>query len=186
MIVWPGTITPRSMTSKLLHPSTTPTMFLPMSWTSPLTVAMITRPLLATPPTAARSASMNGSRWATARFITRALLTTCGRNILPGAEQVADGAHAGHQGPLDDVDRAPVGDACLFGVRLDEVDDAVDQRVLQARPRPAAHARPGPARAGPSRPLIVAAKASRRSVASGRRSKITSSTRSRSSGSSLS
>ena len=34
-------MTPRSMTSKLLHCRTTPTMFLPMSWTSPLTVAML-------------------------------------------------------------------------------------------------------------------------------------------------
>ncbi len=42
---WNGTMTPRSMTSKLLHWSTTPTMFLPMSWTSPLTVAMTILPL---------------------------------------------------------------------------------------------------------------------------------------------
>src|SRR5947208_3031136 len=40
-----GTITPRSMTSKPLHCRTTPTMFLPMSWTSPLTVAITIRPL---------------------------------------------------------------------------------------------------------------------------------------------
>ncbi|SKV98590.1 Uncharacterised protein [Mycobacteroides abscessus subsp. abscessus] len=30
-IFWAGTITPRSITSKLLHCNTTPTMFLPMS-----------------------------------------------------------------------------------------------------------------------------------------------------------
>ena len=42
MIFSQATITPRSITSKLLQPSTTPTMFLPMSWTSPLTVAMST------------------------------------------------------------------------------------------------------------------------------------------------
>ena len=40
-----GTITPRSTTSKLLQRRTTPTMFLPMSWTSPLTVAMTILPL---------------------------------------------------------------------------------------------------------------------------------------------
>ena len=40
-----GTITPRSTTSKPLHWSTTPTMFLPISWTSPLTVAMMILPL---------------------------------------------------------------------------------------------------------------------------------------------
>ena len=44
MILLPGTMTPMSMTSKPLQARTTPTMFLPMSWTSPLTVAMRTRP----------------------------------------------------------------------------------------------------------------------------------------------
>src|ERR1039458_7260680 len=59
-------------------------MFLPMSCTSPLTVAIRILPaFLCTPPVAFFSASMNGSRYATAFFITRALLTTCGRNILP-------------------------------------------------------------------------------------------------------
>ncbi len=40
-----GHMTPKSMTLKLLQPRTTPTMFLPMSWTSPLTVASNTTPL---------------------------------------------------------------------------------------------------------------------------------------------
>ena len=57
-------------------------MFLPMSWTSPLTVASSTFPADRDPP-ASRSSAMNGSRNATAFFIARALLTTCGRNILP-------------------------------------------------------------------------------------------------------
>ena len=35
-----GTITPKSMISKLLQAKTTLTMFLPISWTSPLTVAI--------------------------------------------------------------------------------------------------------------------------------------------------
>ena len=35
------------------------------------------------PFASAFSASMNGSRYATARFIARALFTTCGRNIRP-------------------------------------------------------------------------------------------------------
>ena len=53
-------------------------MFLPMSCTSPLTVAMSTLPRVDTaePPPAAFSASMKGSRWATAFFMTRALFTT--------------------------------------------------------------------------------------------------------------
>ena len=89
-----GTITPRSMISYPLHPSTTPTMFLPMSCTSPFTVA---NNILAAPAAsvlvvpAAKcaclrssfSASINGVKTATDFFITRALFTTCGKNILP-------------------------------------------------------------------------------------------------------
>ena len=79
-----GTMTPRSITSKLLQRSTTPTMFLPMSCTSPLTVAVTIVPVAwGTAPPSRFSASMKGTRWATACFMTRALLTTCGRNILP-------------------------------------------------------------------------------------------------------
>ena len=81
-----GTITPRSMTSKLLHCSTTPTIFLPISWTSPFTVARTILPLvfIGTPPF---SSSINGTKYATAFFITRADLTTCGRNILPAPKR---------------------------------------------------------------------------------------------------
>ena len=57
-------------------------MFLPMSWTSPLTVAMTIRPACSR-GLPVFSASRNGSSQATACFITRADLTTCGRNILP-------------------------------------------------------------------------------------------------------
>ncbi len=78
-----GTITPRSITSKLLHWSTTPTMFLPISCTSPFTVASTTLPALDLLLPPAFSASMNGIRCATACFMTRADFTTCGRNILP-------------------------------------------------------------------------------------------------------
>ena len=83
-----GTMTPRSMTSKLLQRSTTPTMFLPISCTSPLTVAVTILPAArgAAPPSRF-SASMKGTRWATACFITRALLTTWGRNILPAPKR---------------------------------------------------------------------------------------------------
>ena len=44
IISWVGTITPRSTTSKLLQANTTPTMFLPISCTSPFTVASNTLP----------------------------------------------------------------------------------------------------------------------------------------------
>ena len=73
-------------------------MFLPMSCTSPLTVASTIVPLPSSSsggsPAAARSAaraafsaSRYGSRYATAFFITRALLITCGRNILPAPKR---------------------------------------------------------------------------------------------------
>ena len=57
-------------------------MFLPMSWTSPLTVAIRILPA-ASRGLPSFSASMNGISQATACFITRADFTTCGRNILP-------------------------------------------------------------------------------------------------------
>ena len=59
-------------------------MFLPMSWTSPLTVAITMR---AADERSVFSASMYGSRYATARFIARALFTTCGRNIFPAPKR---------------------------------------------------------------------------------------------------
>ena len=80
MILSAGTITPKSITSKLLHCITTLTMFLPMSCTSPFTVAITTLPLL---EPFCLVALINGSKYATDCFITRADFTTCGRNILP-------------------------------------------------------------------------------------------------------
>ena len=60
-ISWQGTITPMLTTSKLLHCKTTVTMFLPMSCTSPLTVAMMILPLVLTSPPAASSSSFSAS-----------------------------------------------------------------------------------------------------------------------------
>ena len=57
-------------------------MFLPMSWTSPFTVASSTLPALRSSP-GVFSASRWGMRYATAFFMTRALFTTCGRNMRP-------------------------------------------------------------------------------------------------------
>ncbi len=51
---------------------------------------------------------------------------------LPGAEQVADDLHAVHQRPFDDVERPRVLPARLFDVGLDEIHDAVHERVRQA------------------------------------------------------
>ena len=58
---WQGTITPMLVTSKLLHCRTTVTMFLPMSCTSPLTVATTSLPLLLTSPPAASSWAFSAS-----------------------------------------------------------------------------------------------------------------------------
>ncbi|EWS64149.1 hypothetical protein Y695_02614 [Hydrogenophaga sp. T4] len=58
---WQGTITPMFTTSKLLHWSTTVTMFLPMSCTSPLTVAITILPLVFTSWPAAAWASFSAS-----------------------------------------------------------------------------------------------------------------------------
>ena len=63
--------------------------------------------------------------------MARALFTTCGRNILPGAEQIADRLHAVHQRTFDHVERPRQLLAGLFSVLLDEVDDAVDERVRE-------------------------------------------------------
>ena len=51
---------------------------------------------------------------------------------MPCAEQVADDLHAVHERPLDHLERPRVLLARFFDVGLDEVDDAVDQRVGQA------------------------------------------------------
>ncbi len=50
---------------------------------------------------------------------------------LAGPEQIADDVHAGHQRAFDDVQRPLCLRPRLFGVLLDEVADAVDQRVGQ-------------------------------------------------------
>ena len=74
------TITPRSTISYPLQPNTTPTIFFPISCTSPLTVAS---KILPAAEASSLAASMNGVRTATLFFMTRALFTTCGRNIFP-------------------------------------------------------------------------------------------------------
>ena len=79
-----GTITPRSIILYPLQPNTTPTIFFPISCTSPFTVAKTMVPLeISASPFSSFSFSINGIKWATAFFITRADFTTCGRNILP-------------------------------------------------------------------------------------------------------
>ena len=119
---------------------------------------------------------MNGSRYATAFFITRALFTTCGRNILPGAKQIAHHAHAGHERAFDHVERARDFLARFLGVRVDVIDDAFDERVretlLDRRAAPRFILRPTTFPFA----FTVSAKSTSRSVASARRLKSTSST----------
>ena len=76
-------MTPKSIISKLLQAKTTPTIFLPISCTSPFTVAMIILPLELLTLLGSFSASIKGNKWATDFFITRADLMTCGKNIFP-------------------------------------------------------------------------------------------------------
>mmetsp|Transcript_15591 Transcript_15591/g.36733 ORF Transcript_15591/g.36733 Transcript_15591/m.36733 type:complete len:692 (-) Transcript_15591:781-2856(-) len=58
-----------------------------------------------------------------------------GKEHLSGSEEVADGVHALHERALDDVERRRVGDgvrASLLGVELDELVNALQERVDQA------------------------------------------------------
>ena len=103
-------------------------MFLPMSWTSPLTVASTIR---AAAERSVFSASMNGSRYATARFIARALFTTCGRNIFPEPKRSPTIFIPSMSGPS--ITSSGRGERLprLLRVLLDEVDDAVHERVRE-------------------------------------------------------
>ena len=108
-------------------------MFLPMSWTSPLTVAVTTVPLVRRPGPASCRASMNGMRWATAFFITRADFTTCGRNILPSPKRSPTTFMPSMSGPSMTSSGVPTGgldlEAQLLGVVDDVVVDALDEGV---------------------------------------------------------
>ena len=86
---------------------------------------------------------------------------------LPRAEEVADDLHAGHQRPLDHVERALVLLPRLLGVLLDEVDDPVHERVRRAAARPAPRARRDRARA--ASPRRARSRRARRAARSHRR-----------------
>ena len=107
-------------------------MFLPMSWTSPFTVASTAL------PRARGGAAAGGLLGLHVRLeigdgaLHRArALHDLRQEHLPGSEEVAHHLHPGHQRALDHVER-PVGALPrLLGVLLDEVDDAVHERVLE-------------------------------------------------------
>ena len=151
-------------------------MFLPMSCTSPFTVAMSTRPaaLLST----VFAASMYGIRCATAFFITRALFTTCGRKSLP----------APNRSPTTFMPRISGPSITSMGCVARSRASSVSSTTNASMPRTSACERrssTGSARQARSsltlaaRPFAVSATSSSRSVASARRASTTSSTRSR-------
>ena len=157
-------------------------MFLPMSCTSPLTVASTTLPFAAAAPVASRSFSMNGSRYATAFFMTRALFTTCGRNILPAPNRSPTTFMPSINGPsMTSRGRAS---ACRASSTSASTWSAMPcTRACESRSLtvPCRQARSS-VRVVPV-PLTVSAKRTMRSVASERRLKMMSSTWASSSGS---
>jgi hypothetical protein len=118
------------MISKLLQARTTPAIFLPMSCTSPLTVASTMRPAVFALP--ALSFSMAGCRCATAFFMTRALLTTWGRNILPEPKRSPTWFMPAMSGPSMMESGRGYFFQRLFEVCFNEIRDALDQGVGKA------------------------------------------------------
>lgn len=51
---------------------------------------------------------------------------------LTGAEVVANGLHAVHEGTLDNVKRSWVGETSLLSINIDEIDNSLDERVFQS------------------------------------------------------
>ena len=192
-----GTMTPRSMTSKPLHCRTTPTMFLPMSCTSPFAVARTIRPARpANPPgpgaagpgaaasPAGDSASSHGVRCATAFFITRADLTTWGRNIRPAPNRSPTTFIPAISGPsMTSSGRAAARRASSVSASMWSATPATRACSIRFSTGHERHSAsdppPPPVR---SRPAWRSATARSRSPASGRRSRITSSTAARRSG----
>ena len=110
-------------------------MFLPMSCTSPFTVARTILPCVCTTCPAAAiaafSASMNGSEIGDGLLHHARRLHHLRQEHLARAEQIADDAHAVHQRPFDDGERAAQLGARLLGVGVDVRVDALDQRVRE-------------------------------------------------------
>ena len=112
-------------------------MFLPMSWTSPFTVARTILPFALELVASCRSSaapSLHERLQVGHRLLHGArALDDLRQKHLAGAEEIADDLHAVHQRPFDDVERPRVLLPRLFHVLLDEVDDAVHERVRQPR-----------------------------------------------------
>ena len=175
------TITPRSTTSKLLHCITTPTIFLPISCTSPLTVAIKILPLAFafSTPDKRFSSSINGIRCATACFITRADFTTCGKNILPAPNKSPTTFMPSISGPsITLIGRPP----SAFTFKRHSSVSSTIYCVMPFTSAWVSRVPTGSLRQARSStrsrflPLNCSAKATRRSVESARRLKMTSST----------
>ena len=80
------------------------------------------------------SASRKGCRYATAFFaITRADLTTCGKNILPEPNRSPTTFMPAMSGPLDDEQRLAVFLARFLGVGVNEIHDAFHESACDRR-----------------------------------------------------
>ena len=73
-----------------------------------------------------------GVRWATAFFMTRADLTTCGRNILPAPKRSPTTDMPAIRGPSMTRRGRPSLEAGFFGVDFDVGVDAADEGVREA------------------------------------------------------
>jgi len=150
-----------------------------MSWTSPLTVAVRMRPWAGRAPAAAFSASMNGSRYATAFFITRALRTTWGRNIRPEPNRSPTTFIPCMSGPSMTCNGRPYfRRASSVSASMKSVMPLMRAWLRRCSTVPWRHS--ASAAAVSSFGLTPSANLTRRSVASGRRFRIKSSTSSRS------
>ena len=162
-------------------------MFLPMSWTSPFTVAITMVPCgsVSSPAASARarSSSMKGSRWADGPLHDAGALHHLGQEHLPEPNRSPTTFIPAISGPSITASGRSVGLAGLLRVRLDVVDDPVHQRVLEALLHRALRQASSATRAAPPSSRTRSASSTSRSVASARRSRRTSSTASSSSSS---
>ena len=130
-------------------------MFLPMSWTSPLTVAMTIVPLGRRPPESpsplASLLGLDERHEVADRLLHHPRgLDDLRQEHLAGPEQVADDVHPRHERALDDLDRPPAGRLDLraqrLGVGFDVLVDPLDQGVRD----PLAHRQGAPLLVGRS------------------------------------
>ena len=107
-------------------------MFLPMSCTSPLTVAMTILPFDARIGVAAVVFLLHVGHQIGDRLLHHPRrFHHLRQEHFAGAEQVADDVHAVHQRAFDHVERALGLEPRLLGIGLDEFGDALHQRVRQ-------------------------------------------------------